>query len=162
MKRLMLCVMLGASCLILAGAAERSSIGPDRVVVEGDSSSGAVITPVAPGEITEVLVVVPFHYHRVPMGQIDPMVNAGEDKSIVNEVGTEGEVEVISGPTILDGTTFSVTVRMPDEVGNWIASFTSHAIAQTDAWGREYFVSRQIQLRLSTRPPIEEYMQSIE
>ena len=168
-----LCTVLGLACLVgtigywLEHAAAQPPGDPplveqfDSVTVEGDSSSGAVITHVDPGETTVINVVSPYHHYRVPMESVALFSNTGEDEPIVPEIGTVGDVVVVSGPTALDESVWTVTVAMPEAEGNWIATFRTQGVSYKDAWGRELSSPRTVQLRLSTRPPLEEIVSEL-
>lgn len=141
-------------------SAEAEVLADRTLVVEGNSSSGSVITPIVPLQTTEIVAVVPYHYHRVPMGKVELFINAGDDDPMIPEIGTEGTVEIISGPQMLNDTSFSLVVKAPQSVGNWILTTRTVTIGQTDRWGTVRKVPRTLQFRLSTRPPIEDALKS--
>ena len=133
----------------------------EHVAVVGDSSSGAVPTHIAKDGLTEITIVSPYHYYRTAMDSVEAFTNAGDDSPIVSENNQLAMVDIVSGPTKVNDSTWTITVRAPDQVGNWIATFRTIGAPYT-LHGRRYGKRpRTVQLRLSTKPPIEEYVKGL-
>lgn len=152
-------MILGISvCVAAMGAAQVASIEAVNVVaVSGDSSDGAIPVHVAPESATQVIVISPYHYYRTPVESVETFVLAGDDSPIQAEAGTEGMPEIIGEPEVHEGVGFRFTIQAPKTTGNWIVSFRTTGIHDQITSGRR---SRTAQVRISTRPPIADYVKA--
>lgn len=127
--------------------------------VTGDSASGAIPIHVPEGETTVLTYVSPYHYYRVPLDRVELFALAGDDTPIVPEPGTDGVCEV-SPPTPIAGVGFQLAVT-PRGVGNWIVSCRTHGIAYVYHGIPYASRPRTVQFRISTRPPLNEFLTSL-
>ena len=133
----------------------------ERVIVTGDSSSGAIPVHIQPDKLTEIIVISDYHYYRSPMAEVESFPLAGDDAPIVKEIGTMSECEIVDGPTVRDSASWRLLVRAPAARETWIYSARTKSVPE-ELHGRTYAGrSRTVQLRITTKPPIGEYIETI-